>query len=327
MPRCAGSAAALTGGSHWGDPIRLHDGERDGDVGGLPGHAETVIERMVHHGQQGIAVRDLGGSGPDVLLLHGLGCNLAFWDLVAPSLSSQFRLVSVDLPGHGRSTVPAPSFEDDLAAVDAVRTALELRSPAVVGHSYGGMLAIGLGAVHPNTYRHAVNIDGVGFHHRRTPPELWSAIAGDDEQEWPDVGDRAWMEAEVLADKQELAAVGVASEDLSGEIIRRGFVEAADNRWHRKPPAAHFLALGKSLRELDLLNWYARSTCPTLTVICARRQAPTPEIAAAMARHVDGIRAELETVPSARVVDMPGGHYLHLEVPAALAALLADTCR
>ena len=110
-------------------------------------HASRMLERVVRHGQLALAVRDSEGSGPDVLLLHGLGCNLAFWNLMEPLLAPWFRLVSVDLPGHGRSTVPSShSFERDLLALEQVCSENELREPAIVGHSYGGMLAIGLAA-------------------------------------------------------------------------------------------------------------------------------------------------------------------------------------
>jgi pimeloyl-ACP methyl ester carboxylesterase len=292
----------------------------------MRGHAGEVIERMVGTGSRELAVRDLGGNGPDVMLLHGLGCNLAFWDLVAPLLPDHFRVVSVDLPGHGHSTASAPSFEGDLEAVDTVRRDFPLHSPAVVGHSYGGMLAVGLAAARPGCYRQVINVDGLGFHHPDTPPELWSVMEPADQPEWPDVGDREWMEAQVLAEQQELAAIGVATEGLPAEIIRRGFAESADHRWHQSPSAAHFLALGGSLRQVNLLESYARSTCPSLTIISTRRHAATPEIAQAISRHVDAIRRDLEDIPAARVIDFAGGHYLHLESPVELANLLIATC-
>ncbi len=59
-------------------------------------HAVRMLERVVRHGQLALAVCDSEGSGPDVLLLHGLGCNLAFWNLMEPLLAFRFRLVSVD---------------------------------------------------------------------------------------------------------------------------------------------------------------------------------------------------------------------------------------
>lgn len=44
------------------------------------------------------------GSGPAVVLLHGWGLNVRVWDGLAAALSDRFRVIAVDLPGHGRST-------------------------------------------------------------------------------------------------------------------------------------------------------------------------------------------------------------------------------
>jgi len=84
-------------------------------------------------------------------------------------------------------------------------------------------------------YRVAVNIDGLGFGHQRTPPAMWTPA---EPEGWEDVGDLEWMEAEVLAEQQELVAVGVAARDLPDEIIRRGFLTFADDQWRRAPTAA-----------------------------------------------------------------------------------------
>ena len=111
-----------------------------------------------------VAYRDFAGRGPAVMLVHGLGGNLAHWGRVAPLLQGRYRLIAIDLPSHGASTATAVySFDHDLGAVDEVRQRLSLDRPALVGHSYGGMLAVSLGARRPGDYRGVVNIDGLGF--------------------------------------------------------------------------------------------------------------------------------------------------------------------
>ncbi len=118
-----------------------------------------------------------------------------------------------------------------MAAVDAVRSTLDLRTPAVVGHSYGGMLAVALAADRPGSYRVAVNIDGTGFAHPDTPAALravWEAEA--EEDPWPDVGDADWMAAEIAADQQELAAAGVPTDVVPVDFLRRGFAVGPDGR-------------------------------------------------------------------------------------------------
>ena len=69
-----------------------------------------------------VAYRDFGGQGPAVMLVHGLGGNLAHWGRVAPLLQGRYRLIAIDLPSHGASTAPAAySFDHHIGAVDELR--------------------------------------------------------------------------------------------------------------------------------------------------------------------------------------------------------------
>jgi hypothetical protein len=134
------------------------------------------------------------------------------------------------------------------------------------------------------------------------------------------------MAAELVNDQQELAAAGVPSADLPDEFLRRGFAVASDGTWSRRPSAAHYLAVARGLRDLDLLAFYARATCPTVTGIALRHDQPTEELAAATAVHLEAVRRDLQRLPTAQAVDLPGGHYGLLEEPAAVANLLTDVC-
>jgi pimeloyl-ACP methyl ester carboxylesterase len=185
------------------------------------------------------------------------------------------------------------------------------------------MLAIGLAARGTRPYRVAVNIDGLGFAHPRTPPAMWTPTWPDG---WEDAGDLEWMEAEVLVEQQALAAIGVAARDMPPEMIRRMFLTSGDGQWHRAPTCAYFRAVEETLRDLELLQSYRRATCPTVTVVATQRAAPTPELQELTAGHIAAITADLRTVPSARVIVMEGGHYLQLEAPHDLATMLEDVC-
>jgi (E)-2-((N-methylformamido)methylene)succinate hydrolase len=91
------------------------------------------------------------GSGPSVLLIHGVGARLENWDGVAAVLSRNFKVVRYDLRGHGKSSkVPGP-YSLEMFADDAggLLDHLGIAHAHVAGHSLGGMIAITLAARHP----------------------------------------------------------------------------------------------------------------------------------------------------------------------------------
>ena len=103
---------------------------------------------------------DVAGRGPPVLLLHGLFASSANWRSVADALASAYRVYSVDLCNHGRS--PCAIDMSYLAMADDVLRLIEregLRSPAVVGHSMGGKVAMALALTAPYAVQRVVVID------------------------------------------------------------------------------------------------------------------------------------------------------------------------
>ena len=92
-----------------------------------------------------IAYNMRGQRGAVVLFIHGWCCNSAFWDAQVDALSNRFRVVTLDLAGHGASR-PADKPVYTMAAfgsdVLAVADALAVESCVLVGHSMGGPVAI-----------------------------------------------------------------------------------------------------------------------------------------------------------------------------------------
>lgn len=85
------------------------------------------------------------GEGPPVLLIHGFGTNTFTWRHVAPDLARDHRVIAVDLKGFGRSDKP---FDRRYAASDQAELLTQLildrdlRDLTLVGHSYGGGVAL-----------------------------------------------------------------------------------------------------------------------------------------------------------------------------------------
>lgn len=92
------------------------------------------------------------GRGPDIVLIHGLFCNLAFWWFAAaPRLAEHHRVTALDLRGHGFSGMPPRGYRAVDLAGDVVRLLdhLGIIQAHVIGHSFGGAVAAALAARAP----------------------------------------------------------------------------------------------------------------------------------------------------------------------------------
>jgi pimeloyl-ACP methyl ester carboxylesterase len=94
----------------------------------------------------------VGGVGPSLVLVHGLGGAAANWVELAPALVESYRVLALDLPGHGGSSpLPAaPSLTPFADVVAAVAERETLAPAAVVGHSLGGLVGLRLALRHPD---------------------------------------------------------------------------------------------------------------------------------------------------------------------------------
>ena len=101
---------------------------------------------------------ELAGSGPPLVLLHGLGSSSADWGFQLPEFSARYHVITVDLRGHGRSLDGAWHYSVTQMADDvgALLATLDLGPAHVVGLSLGGCAAQPLAAQHPERVRSLV---------------------------------------------------------------------------------------------------------------------------------------------------------------------------
>jgi 3-oxoadipate enol-lactonase len=92
------------------------------------------------------------GSGPPLILIHGIGASRHSWDGLVQHLRGEFRCISYDLRGHGKSPKPAPPYTlDDLVDdLEALRAELGIERAHVAGHSLGGMIGPAYALRHPS---------------------------------------------------------------------------------------------------------------------------------------------------------------------------------
>jgi|TARA_B100000809_G_scaffold61624_1_gene58342 pimeloyl-ACP methyl ester carboxylesterase len=106
--------------------------------------------------------RDWGGSGQPVLLLHGLASTCHIWDMVAPLLAQDHAVIALDLRGHGESAKPTDGYDFASVSQDVLGVIKHLGrpTPVVVGHSWGGSVALDLAVRAPDSFQGMVWIDG-----------------------------------------------------------------------------------------------------------------------------------------------------------------------
>jgi len=101
---------------------------------------------------------DVTGSGPPLVLVHGITQCRQMWDPLIVDLASDHTVVAIDMRGHGASgraaTYDNRVMADDVAAVLATEG---LDAPLLVGHSMGGIVVTACAATHP--CRGVLNID------------------------------------------------------------------------------------------------------------------------------------------------------------------------
>lgn len=119
---------------------------------------------------------DSAGSGSPVVLIHGLGSSQEDWARQVACLRTRFRVVTLDLRGHGRSSLSREPFEmRDLAEdVGAVINHLALGECHIVGLSLGGMVAFQVAVDAPELVRSLIIVNSGPEVVARTAAQRWA---------------------------------------------------------------------------------------------------------------------------------------------------------
>lgn len=109
-------------------------------------HAQKLDIRGI-----GIQIEDHGGSGEAIVFIHHGGSNLRMWDPVLPFLADNYRCITFDLRGHGRSDAPTEGYHIDELAADVVGVleVLGIDQTHIVGSSIGAEVGLSAAANYP----------------------------------------------------------------------------------------------------------------------------------------------------------------------------------
>jgi pimeloyl-ACP methyl ester carboxylesterase len=107
----------------------------------------------------------VAGTGPKtVILVHGWTCDETTWNAQVPELSKQYRVITLDLPGHGQTGSPKDgklSMDLFARAVEAVRKESKADRVVLVGHSMGTPVVIQYARLYPAHTAALVFVDGL----------------------------------------------------------------------------------------------------------------------------------------------------------------------
>jgi pimeloyl-ACP methyl ester carboxylesterase len=249
-----------------------------------------------------------GGARPPLVLAHGFSDDGLCWSPVARELEDAYDIVMVDARCHGRSSDPREPYgpldqSDDLAAVI---TALELRRPAVLGHSMGAITTLGLAGKYPD-------LPGVIL--LEDPPPWWvadPAASADDER-------RQRMRDRIVALKRKTREELIAEQ----RAMSPGWSEDELGPWADSKLRLSFNVLNRApAAEVDWVALATRVRCPALLITADT----------AMGAIVDQPAGERlrELIPQLQIAHIPeAGHSIRRErfgrYMAVVRAFLADT--
>ncbi len=269
--------------------------------------SEGAVEFRTRDGAAARVAYRRAGTGPSVVLIHGVGLQKAIWGPQMDALVADHDVVAMDMPGHGGSSRPpdAPLLADYSDAVLALLDGLGIERAHVVGHSMGALVALDFALAHPGRVAGVVAVNAVFC---RTAAQRAAIAARVDElkggQNLPDwSGTLArWFGSPVPA---HLAAAADHTRALLADIDPVGYTRTY--RLFAESDAEH----GGRL---------ARLAAPALFVTGAQDPNSTPAMSEAMAR----------IAPEGRLVVMPEVRHMlpltHVEAfNGVLRAFLART--
>ena len=211
------------------------------------------LENKVNIGNLELSYRNWAPEGRQILMLHGLASNARIWDLLAPILAKNFSVIAVDQRGHGKSDRPDTGYDFDTVTNDVVGfiNALKLKNPIVVGHSWGGSVALCLATQRPDLISGLCFVDGGLIEISRTPgnslekalvnmaPPLWEGVSASDVRER--LKRRDWGEQDdtsISANLEEIVMANLETHpdgSINARLSRKNHLEVVKAFWNHKP--------------------------------------------------------------------------------------------
>jgi pimeloyl-ACP methyl ester carboxylesterase len=280
----------------------LQPAERDFEAWEVELHGHRVIYRAA-------------GSGPPVVLIHGMVNSSRHWREVALRLAERHTVIAPDLIGHGDSATPRGDYSigAHAAAIRDLLTAIDVSAATFVGHSLGGGIAMQFFWQFPERVERLVLVSSGGLGAEVSPLLRGAALPG------ASLAVRAAANPRVLAVLTKLAERlgerGSPKAALLRAVIRalRPLERPGARKAFLQTLRSVIDVRGQRVSAVDRL--YLLGPVPTM-VVWGERDNTIP---------LTHGRAAHELIPNSRFETLPrAAHFPHLEDPEGLAAVLAD---
>ena len=246
-----------------------------------------------------IAYKDQG-TGPSIVFLHAFPLNRTMWAVQEQMLSSRFRIITIDLRGHGESDAPLWRYTLDQSADDvcALLDQLAIRQALFVGLSMGGYILFAF-------YRkYSARVKGLILADTRAQADTDEGKAGRFQ-----MAQTAYTQGtSAIADLMIPKLLSPATIQTKPEIVQnvRNMIEGNQI----SGIAGDLMAMAERPDSVPLLKQIA---CPTQIIVGELDQATPPSDATLMAEQIPGARLAL--IPNA-------AHLANIEQPAAFNKIL-----
>ena len=228
---------------------------------------------------------DSDGPGDAVLLVHAIGCDHRMWDALGETLPPRYRVIRMDVRGHGKSVVSGGPYSLDQLADDArdLLDALHIAKAHWVGLSMGGMIGQAFALRHPTRLMKLVLANTTSTYGTQGP-EMWAARV-------KAVSEGGMAAVKELAMQRYFTDQFRASDVDVVDRIGEGFL-ATDPQG--------YIACCQAIGKLDFSGDLHRIKAPTL-VIAGEKDVGTP---------VSMSEAIAKAIPRAKLAVIPGAAHL-----------------
>jgi len=270
-----------------------------GVIGGRQAHAATPSDRIT------VTVT---GKGPDVILIPGLASSGAVWDATVSQLSGRYRVHVVQVAGFAGAPAGAngqgPILDPLVEAVDGYIKTAKLKSPAVIGHSMGGLTGLALARRHPGAVGRLMIVDSLPFY-----PLLFSPAATVEA-----------VRPQAAAMRDGLSAMSAENFDAQQAMTMPRLVKSPEGLkvaldWSK---ASDRTVVARAL--YDVLTTDLRSELPAVTTPTLVLYPFDPMMGAPVERVEQMYAGPYAALPGVRLERVEGAfHFIMLDQPAAFA--------